>query len=267
MSYIPLYLEFIKIRLKRMVEYRGAFLSGAAAQFIMYGTTFALIWIMIDKFKNLNGWSSYEILFLYALDLCSYSFAAFFLFNFSMMLPVMIQTGEFDDILTKPLNPFVHLISREFNIAYFTHITLSVLVMTICFINLGIRLNALKLLILLIVILGGALIQGAALLITTVPSFWLIQNNSLKYTFFTNLKSFIQYPISLYNRTIQVLLTLVVPYAFINFYPAQYFLNKNDFLIFHPVFQYLTPVVGIILFILAYRFWITGVNNYKSTGT
>ncbi|KAB2846375.1 MAG: ABC transporter permease, partial [Ignavibacterium sp.] len=115
--------------------------------------------------------------------------------------------------------------------------------------------------------LSGALIQGAAFIFTSVPSFWLVQSNSLMDIFIWDLKSFIRYPISAYHRIIQVILTLIIPYAFINFYPAQYFLNKNDFLMFHPVFQYLSPLVGVLLFIFAYRFWNTGINHYKSTGS
>ncbi|MCW8965871.1 MAG: ABC-2 family transporter protein, partial [Candidatus Pacearchaeota archaeon] len=127
-----------------MVEYRGAFLTGALAQTISYGTTFILIWIMVNKFKTLNGWQAYEILFLYAYDLCSYALAAFFTFNLSSILPVMIQTGEFDDILTKPLNPFIHIVSREFNIGYFSHISLSIFVFILCFIKLSIKLTFIK---------------------------------------------------------------------------------------------------------------------------
>ena len=31
----------------------------------------------------------------------------------------------------------------------------------------------------------------------------------------------------------QIILTLIIPYAFINFYPAQYFLGKQDFIMFN----------------------------------
>lgn len=49
----------------------------------------------------------------------------------------------------------------------------------------------------------------------------------------------------LYDRWIQVMLTYVVPIAFINFYPAQYFLKKDDFLGFNPILVYLSPIVRI----------------------
>jgi ABC-2 type transport system permease protein len=125
----------------------------------------------------------------------------------------------------------------------------------------------LKILFLCVSILGAALIQSAGFLFTSIPSFWIIQNNSLRDILFHQLKGFVDYPISLYSKFIQVILTLVIPYAFLSFYPSQFFLGKNDFLMFHPIFQYLTPILGIILFFLAYKFWLFGINHYKSTGS
>lgn len=267
MYYLPLYLQFIKIRLQSMIEYRATFLTGAVAQFVSYGSTFLLVWVMVNQFGTLSGWNPYEVMFLYSLNLGSYAITGYFLFNLCFRLPTLIQTGEFDEVLTKPLNPLLYIVCRDFNYGYFSHLILSIVIMTICFIKLGIVVTFLKLILLVVVILAAALIQGAALLFTSVPSFWLVRGNSLMKTFFFDVKDFIQYPISLYNKTIQIMLTFVFPYAFISFYPAQYFLEKNDFLMFHPIFQYLTPIVGVVMFVLAYGFWNLGINNYKSTGS
>jgi ABC-2 type transport system permease protein len=65
---------------------------------------------------------------------------------------------------------------------------------------------------------------------------------------------------------VQVILTFILPYGFINFYPAQLFLGKDDYL-FHPSLPYATLPVGLGLFSLAYRFWRYGINRYQGTGS
>jgi len=266
MQYLSLYLEFIKINLYSMIQYRVAYLTSTLAQALDYGVSFILIWVMIYRFGTLNGWLPYEVMFLYALSLCSYAIAGFFLFITMSNLSGMIQTGEFDEVLTKPMNPLLYLASRNFSPGYVSHIALSVAIMAVCLVNLEIKITPLKIAFLCLCILGAALIQGAAFLFTSVPSFWITQNR-LKEILFHQLRSFIEYPISLYNKFVQVTLTLVIPYAFINFYPAQFFLGKQDFLMFNQSLQYLTPLIGLILFILAYKFWNFGLRHYKSTGT
>jgi ABC-2 type transport system permease protein len=64
-----------------------------------------------------------------------------------------------------------------------------------------------------------------------------------------------------------VAITFLVPFAFIKYYPVYYFLDKTGDTLFFPILQYGTPVVGLVLFFLAYQFWRVGVNKYESTGS
>ena len=98
-------------------------------------------------------------------------------------------------------------------------------------------------------------------------NFWIVRTYSIFYALTWNFRNFINYPISIYGKFIQVLLTFVIPFAFINFYPVKYFLDKKGDTLFHPILQYGTPIVGIVLFLLAYKFWTMGVNRYESTGS
>lgn len=267
MYYLSLCLEYFKLNARKLWEFRISFFSGVIAQAISYGSEFLILWIMIDKFKSLNGWNSHEILFLYALSLLSYALAATFFFDFCTKLPSLIENGEFDEILTKPLNPFIYIIIKHINYGYISHVVVSITIIIYSLVNLHITLTVLKLLYLIMGILGATLIQAAALVITALPAFWIIQSGSIQFVFFYKIKSFTQYPISLYNKGIQVFLTVVFPYAFINFYPSQLLLNKNDFPILNASLKYLSPVIGAILIIIAYSLWNFALKNYSSSGT
>ncbi|MGQ4668468.1 ABC transporter permease [Metabacillus halosaccharovorans] len=267
MHYLKLYIEFIKLRILGVAEYRKAFIIGAVAQFVSYFAEFFLIWVIVNEFNSINGWSAGEVLLLYGLNLSSYAIAGFFFFTPTSQLSAMVKDGTFDELLIKPLNSFWYLVCREFNTGYLSHFILSLLVIFYSFHVLNVEIGLSNFWFLIMTLIGGALIQGAALIITSVPSFWVVENRGLKQILFFQAKGFIKYPITIFNTPIQIFLTLILPYAFINFYPAQYFINKNDFSIFHSSFQYLTPIVGSVLFILAYLFWNIGINHYKSTGS
>lgn len=266
MSNLALYQAFFRLKVKAMVEYRSAFFWSGLSLGASYAAEFVVLWIVIDQFQTINGWLSYEVLLLYALNLLTYSIAGSFISSPCNHLPSMVQSGSFDEVLTKPMNPLLYLIGYRFAYQYASHIIVSIVILVLCFNRLELTLTWVSVLNLILVVAGGALIQAAAFLFTTVPVFWLIQNQGLG-GFIHDLRGFIRYPISIYKTGIQVILTLVIPYAFVNFYPAQYFLGKTDFLIFHPIFQFLTPVVGLALIVGAYWFWTVGVKHYKSTGS
>ncbi len=109
--------------------------------------------------------------------------------------------------------------------------------------------------------------MAALFLIASIPVFWLVQGEGLRGILFGDMRSLSEYPMSIYGKSIQVVLTVVLPYAFVSFYPAQYFLGKNDVSIFHPALQFLSPLVAAVLFAAAYAFWGLGIAHYKSTGS
>jgi ABC-2 type transport system permease protein len=80
-----------------------------------------------------------------------------------------------------------------------------------------------------------------------------------------SLRTFVTYPITIYATAIQVVLTVVVPFAFVNFYPAAVLLGK-DGQAFPGWVGWLTPVVGLVMFGLAYRVWMRGIDRYQGAG-
>ena len=262
-----LYLRFIQVRLQSMMEYRATFLFGAAAQALGNGAHALLLWIMVDYFDGIAGWRPFEVTFLWGINLFAYSMAGIFCLNSFYGLGEMIRTGEFDNVLTKPLNPFFFIAARQFNYGYFSHLSISGFVIGLSMAHVGIAPTPVNLLTLASIIVSGSVIYAAMFVATGTPAFWLVRNEAMAGMILWDLGTFIRYPLSVYQRPIQLLFTFVLPYGFVSFYPAQFFLDKKDFIGFSPVVQYLSPAVGIVAFALAYQFWRFGLNRYQSTGS
>ena len=62
------------------------------------------------------------------------------------------------------------------------------------------------------------------------------------------------------------MLIFVVPFAFVSYFPAQFFLRKPDLSMFWGGFLYLTPVVGIVMFafgIYVLAFWTKSLFKFR----
>ena len=262
-----LYLRFIGVQLQAMMEYRASFLFGAAAQALAYGAQALLLWVMVAHFDGIAGWRPYEVTFFWGLNLFSYATAGIFCLNSFGELGQMIRNGEFDNVLTKPINPFLFIAIRQFNYGYFSHLSLSTLVIGLSMAKLGIPPAPINLVVLAIIVLSGAMIYAAVFVATAVPSFWLVRSGALTEVLLWDLSAFVQYPLSAFQRPVQLVFTFVLPYGFISFFPAQCLLGRQDFVGFSPAIQYLSPVVGATALTLAYRFWCFGLGRYESTGS
>jgi ABC-2 type transport system permease protein len=203
---------------------------------------------------------------LYSMTLGSYALAGFFFFSSTQTLSQNIISGELDKFMVKPINPLWHLIAFYFNPGYLSHLSLSIILMTFCFIRLEIQFTVFKILFLVIVMISSAAIHGAGMLISSAPIFW-TKRNAFGHWFYWMSKQFIEYPVTIYGKAVQVILTFLMPWAFISFYPAQYFLSKDDFGLFSPVLQYCSPLVAVILMGTGLLLWHKGLNVYESTGT
>ena len=119
----------------------------------------------------------------------------------------------------------------------------------------------------IISVLSGALITGSILLITSIPAFWMLDSSALRSIFYGNMSRFAEYPLSIFGKLVQVILTVVVPFAFVTFFPALAILDKQDYLFFPTWISYISPLVAAILFTIAYKFWFYGLRRYDSAGS
>jgi len=265
-EHIKLYLILTRASIKGRMEYKASFLFLVIGLIFAYLSGFLAIWVLLRQFHSINGWNFAEIAFLYSLALLSYGIGATFFIQFRDLQRLVIK-GEFDRFLIRPRDIFFQLFASRLEISTTAHLILSITILIIVSRQAGIEWNLVKIVFLFIVLFGAILIQWALAMFSATASFWILKSGALYDLAIYRPREFISYPISIYGKAIQILLTFLLPFAFVNFFPAQYFLGKNDFGIFHPVFQYLTPLVGIGMFILAYKFWQFGVNHYQSTGS
>lgn len=267
MGFLQLAVKYLIAHFKSKIEYRFTFVMDMFTSIIIYSTAYLGIWIILNRFQAIQGWTFYEVMLLFNLNLLAFGLSSFFLFAPMRILEMMIQQGSFDLILVKPLNPFLHILVRQYSHGYFGHIILATVMLSISFSNLNIHWTLIKVVFLGLDLIGAALIISAVYVATGALSFWIVKVGFIMDTFIYSIREAVNYPVSIYGKAITVLLTFGIPYAFISFYPAQHLLDGKGETLFHPILQYGTPVVGIAMFLLAYKFWTIGVNRYESTGS
>ncbi len=263
-----LFTSFFKVALRREMAYRGTFLAGIIGQWISYGAAFLGLYITVSSFQVLGGWSGPEVLILYGLSLMSYAVGASFFFNFSNGLIGRIRSGEFDASLTKPIHPFLHeVFSAGYNVGYISHFTVSLAIMVLAFASLSYTPTVQSILFLISALLGASLIQAAGLIASSTMSFFSVGNNPIADFLLYDMKEFTNYPITIFPRGIQFVLTFLLPFAFMNFYPAAALLGKPIPEGYPAFLPYLSPLAGALVFTLSILLWNWGLKHYKSTGS
>ena len=116
-------------------------------------------------------------------------------------------------------------------------------------------------------IFGGTLIELAINLIVATIAFWFVRVDALRWIVLQLEQEFTRYPIGIYTRGVRLFLTFVFPFAFMNYFPATYFLHKPESALdLPPAVGLLSPVIGLTFLAVAYAFWRFGLDRYKGVG-
>lgn len=262
MYYIKLYWKFLKVQLKVMMEYRLDFFIGISSILLLQFTNIFFIKIVFNHIEALNGWTFYEILFIYGIACTGRSLHHIFFDNLWVVGKQYIRTGNLDRLLIRPVNPLFHLVAEKVQQDGLGQLIVGIIVLKLAVSNIGMDWGFWELVLLIIMIISSGMIFVAINLFFSTFSFWMVDSEPLVYAVFS-LSDFSRYPLTIYNKGVRFVLTWIIPYGFTAFYPASYFFEDLKY----GKVALLTPFIALILCYISYAFWKKGLNSFSSTGS
>lgn len=257
---IKLYFSFLGAALREMLIYRLDCLVGMVSQIITQLVEIIFIWIVFQNTENLAGWNFKQILLLYGITLISVALKTFLFDGLYELGPKYIKDGEFDKILLRPVHPIISIIGSTKEFVAFGYLLLGLVMTVSMFIELAIPVTVGLIIKLIVFSVCGAAIIGAINTIFSITSFWTYRSNEVIWSF-DRIYTFAQYPIDIYSKFIKVLITIVLPFAFVAYYPTMNYLGMDKYML------YLSPLIAIALWIIAVKIWDRALKKYRSTGT
>ena len=250
--------QYAKVRLAYKADFFIAFFSSMAATVLGFG----FVLVLFSKIPQLQGWSFYEILFLYAFSLVPLGFFNVVSWNLYEFGDIYIIQGRFDRILLRPVDTLFQVLFEKFRIESLQEVVTGLLVIGVCAGRLHLLWGIADYLWFALMVACGAVIYLAVFLILTAVSFWFEDRVGIVPPVF-NMLTFGRYPLTIYNVFIQFMLSWIIPFGFASFYPTTHFLRRQSF----ATYFYLVPVVAAVFSALAVLVWNKGVENYSSTGS
>lgn len=257
--------RMVKAQARSQMQYRFNFVAMIISMALTYTGQFVALYWLIQRFETIEGWRLEEIVLLYAMAILSWGFCVSIFFDLHGFED-QVRNGTFDRALLRPMNPLMHVLGGRSPISGFGQFVFSIAAFIFAFRATGLALTPAKLIYLLLAGIGGGLILASALVVVATISFWTTRT----YVFYWNIvfpaRQLINYPISIYNRWIQIVLTAAVPFGFVNYFPAHVMLEQTGRLTI-PLLAWITPLVGVASIAATYGFWTWGTRYYSSTGS
>jgi ABC-2 type transport system permease protein len=259
------YLRMAAAMARSRMQYRFNFLTQILSMVFTYSGQFVALFWLTQRFQTVGGWGFEEIILLYALAILAWGVCVSVFFGLQGFEDI-VRNGTFDRALLRPMNPLLHVLGSNSPISGIGQFVFSILAFSFAIRKAGVPLTLVKLLYLVLTALGGGLILGAAMIGVATLTFWTVRSYVFYWSLVFPARHLINYPISIYHWSFRLFLTVVLPFAFVNYFPAHVLLDRVAELDF-PLLAWLTPVVGVAAVAVAYRAWTWGARYYTGTGS
>lgn len=266
MAFLSLYGSYVKMFFKARMEYRFSFFSGMFANFYCYFITYTTFWVITQQFGTIDGWQFEDMTILYGLNLLTYAIAGVLFWYTVFHLDNEITSGNLDSYLIRPMGLIKQMICRRFGDTFLGQILVTAIFMIMAVAKISYQMTFFSYIYLALAILGGVLIQAGAMIILGSLSFWMLRSRDLGDIVYYDMRTFVHYPLSIFPSFIRITLTYILPWAIINYYPSLIVLQKVQ-TTEELVLGMLSPVIGVLFFLLSLFVFHRGLRRYAGSGS
>ncbi len=266
MSGIRLYFRYLSLCIQSQLQYRASFIMMSIGHFLITFIDFLGIWVLFERFGTLKGFSFAEAALFYGMVHIAFAITEAWMRGFDTF-STLVRNGDFDRILTRPRSTVLQVLGHDFQIMRVGRFAQGLIVLLWAAYKLNIRWTFGKVILLIFSIVGGSFLFSALIVLQATLSFWSIQSLEIVNSFTYGGVETAQYPLSIYKSWFRKIFIFIIPLGCINYFPAMAILEKSDPLKSPIWFQWISPIAGLIFFLISLEIWKFGVKHYKSTGS
>lgn len=258
---MKLYIKSLKLHLQSELEYKSSFIMSLISQFFVFFSYYFVILSLFECFGNLKGYTRFQVLLCFAIINFGFSFCEIFFKGLDHFDNLIID-GYFDRLLVRPKNLIFQVLIYEMDFGKLSRLFQSIIILIVSLLFLNVEFDIYKLICLIFMLCSSIIIYFNIFLVAASYCFYTIKSLEVRNIFTDGSKYLTQYPINIYKKSVMFIFTYILPFAFINYYPLLYIIDKTDniWYIFSPLIIFLYLPVSVYIF---YK----GVKHYNSIGS
>lgn len=260
-SSIKLYIHYVSINVRCIMQYKTSFFLTAIGQFLISFNAFLGIFFMFQRFSGVDGFSYSEVLLCFAIILMEFSLAEMFARGFDLF-PGTVRSGEFDRIMVRPQNEIIQVLGSKFELSRIGKIMQAVVMFVYGITHRNVVWNFPKIMTVVFMLIGGTAVFGGLFLIYAALCFFTLDGLEFMNVFTDGAREFGKYPIGIYGEKMLLFTTFFIPYTLIQYYPLLYILGKRT-----SAFYIFLPLLACWFLIPSMLLWKFGVRHYASSGS
>lgn len=263
MKYLKLYATYAKLSLMSKLVYKVNAIIGILAFLFMEATSLFTLYILVSSVPSIDGYNIYQIGMLFGLTNMAIGIDHLLTDRLWMVAYFEVKQGKLDHMFLRPVPVLFQVIASEVQLEALGELIIAVAMITLCGSQIEITGGLPAVLLVILGIICAAMIITSFKIMVASLAFKFKRSGPLL-QFIYNFSGFTKYPMRIYPKIIQEILTFVIPLGLCLFFPFE-----NLFAPVHnPIVVAISMVIATALFGFVCIFvWCKMVKMYESTGT
>jgi len=249
------------MHLKSSFEYRLNTLLLSISSVVTILAELLSIVLLFQGFKSVGEWGFYETELMFGIIISVFSFTECFARGFDEF-PSLIKSGQLDRLLVRPVNIFYQILGSKIEFSKLARFFSGIVIVIISLIHLSIEWTFVKVIVLIMTFICGAIVIFGLMLIIAGISVFTVENLEFTNILTNGAKEIAYYPINIYGKWLKNIFTFIIPVACFNYLPVSYLLGMKSQIIYA-----LSPLIGLLFIIPCILFFNFALKKYQGTGT
>lgn len=254
--YRVLITQFFKVVMQSKVD----FLMGLLGFFLTQATGIIFLYLIFQQIPSLNGWTLKQLIFIYGFAQIPRGIDHLLTDNIWLVAWRLVINGDFDRYMLRPMNVFFQVIAEKIQPDALGELLIGTILVITSAGSSGVTFDLVHIVLFIVSVFAGALIYTSIKLFFAALAFWLKQSGPFLQVAY-EMADFAKYPTEIYNKVIRFIITWIIPFAFVAYLPASYFLGKGS-----PAVIGVECVIALVFWCIAYGVFNYGLKGYESAG-
>lgn len=259
---LRIFLRLQLVQLRSAMEYRADFWIAAVGAILQQLVSIVFLVTFFGHVSSLGGWSLWRILVLQGLVMTADGLREMFA-DGVWKLRADVNDGSFDRVLVRPIPPALQQVTALASIHGVGNAGLGLVVLVLGLAHSGMVWHWWTLPVLVITVLCGSVLNTAISFLTNMIAFWEPSAQSAFPTLIALMRDFAKFPLDIYGAGIRFVVTVVLPYGLISYYPSRLLLGVGN----AQGWWAATPAIAAAAAgLIASMVWRRGLHRYQGVG-
>jgi ABC-2 type transport system permease protein len=256
-----LYRRLLGVHVRAALGYEADFWIMSLSAVLVQGIGVIFLGAIFQSIPQINGWEFWDVVLIYALVVVSEGLSVLFAQG-AWTLAVTVNFGQLDALLMRPYPPVLQVLSSQVGMNGLGNLVLGggLLVAAVAHVDVSWTPGRIALAVLLVMSAAG--VKIGLNLLTNCAAFWLRSPYSMFAFSMHTFGELARFPITIYGLGVRIVLTAVLPYAFMSYFPAAAVLSGGT----ARWLGLLTPVAALYCLWLGTVVFRFGLSRYESSG-